>query len=273
MFCSPLIGWICIWIFTTISLACSCHLPNSLTKFHPNPSINFGDIVIYSVFGLFSHWWRITQKITCIQIRIFTKIESIRPRHTPNTSPKFRPNPSISFWCSTHKQGENNLRPLSMVEEKEKGSLLRALDLIFKNGSKNLTLSSEWITEQMVVYLSQNSNPIFCAVVLSMCVFFFRSNLASEWRSEDWKERTKPWLRIPTLAVPFPHGIFGGCFNLLPDLDYKSLKNLSHDARPLHKLSAHDVKMLRFIAELFDGLFVCGSKTFYVMNHFYVYIF
>ena len=36
---------ICIWTFTKIELACFCHLPNSPTKFRPNPSISFWDIL------------------------------------------------------------------------------------------------------------------------------------------------------------------------------------------------------------------------------------
>ena len=151
---------ICIRIFTKIESIRRGHTPNMSTKFRPNPSTTFWDIVLYIVFGPISQWWRITLKIlvvgsgsgsspksnqfvlvthpTCppsfvrirpqlfeiscyisflarslngeeslkkinnshlqIQIRIFTKIESIRPCYTPNLSTKFHPNPSTTFW-------------------------------------------------------------------------------------------------------------------------------------------------------------------------------
>ena len=54
-----------IWIriFTKIETILPCHTPNLSTKFHPNPSTTFWDIMIYIIFGPISQWWRITEKI------------------------------------------------------------------------------------------------------------------------------------------------------------------------------------------------------------------
>ena len=40
-----------------------CDTPNPSTKFRPNPSTTFWDIVLHIVFGPISQWWRITLKI------------------------------------------------------------------------------------------------------------------------------------------------------------------------------------------------------------------
>ena len=49
-----------IRIFTKIESIFPCHTPNMSTKFHPNPSTTFKDIVLYIMFGPISRWWRIT---------------------------------------------------------------------------------------------------------------------------------------------------------------------------------------------------------------------
>ena len=41
--------------------------------------------------------WKLNNSRICIHVWIFTKIESIRPCHTPNISTEFHPNPS-TFW-------------------------------------------------------------------------------------------------------------------------------------------------------------------------------
>ena len=58
-----------------------------------------------------------------IRIRIFTKIESVGPCHTPNLSAKFHPNPSTTFWDILHtnkqtdrEEWKHNLLPPSVVE-------------------------------------------------------------------------------------------------------------------------------------------------------------
>ena len=59
------------------------------------------EISCYIVVGPICQWWTITLEFffnSRIRIRIFTKIEVIRPYHTSNMSTKFRTNPSTTFW-------------------------------------------------------------------------------------------------------------------------------------------------------------------------------
>ena len=42
--------------------------------------------------------WKLNNSCIQIRFRIFTNIESICPRHTPNLSTTFHPNPSTTFW-------------------------------------------------------------------------------------------------------------------------------------------------------------------------------
>ena len=77
-------------------------MPDPWEHIGSNTFLKYHAIQNYIVFGLiFQRWW-ITLKLNNsriqIRIRIFTKIESIRPCHTPNLSTKFHPNPSTTFW-------------------------------------------------------------------------------------------------------------------------------------------------------------------------------
>ena len=58
--------------------------------------------VLYSFWPFHSmvknHFYKLNNSRIQIQIRNFTKIESIFPCHTPNLSTKFHPNPSTTFW-------------------------------------------------------------------------------------------------------------------------------------------------------------------------------
>ena len=51
-----------IRIITKIDYILPCHTSNMSTKFRPNQSTTFWDIVLYIVFHPFSQWWRITKK-------------------------------------------------------------------------------------------------------------------------------------------------------------------------------------------------------------------
>ena len=85
-----------IQIFTKIESVRPCRTPNLPTKFHPNPS-NFFEMCYVSVqpdLSMVKNHWKHYQ----IWIRIFTKIESILPCHTPSMSTKFHPDPCTTFW-------------------------------------------------------------------------------------------------------------------------------------------------------------------------------
>ena len=79
-----------IRIFTKIKSICPYDTPNLSTKFHPNPSTTFWDIVLYIVFGPISQWWRITLKIQVVGsgYRSSTKSNQFvlvtHPTFTPN---------------------------------------------------------------------------------------------------------------------------------------------------------------------------------------------
>ena len=79
-----------IWIFTRIESILPCHTPNMSTKFRPNPSTTFWNIVLYVIFGHISQWWRITLKILVVGSGYGSspKIDSVRPCHTHPTCPQ-----------------------------------------------------------------------------------------------------------------------------------------------------------------------------------------
>ena len=90
------------------------HISTMQCLIHKNISspINFWKFMEYIVFGPISQWWRITSKLNNpriqMRIRIFTKIESIRPSDTPNLSTKFHPDPSTTFWDILHTNKQTN---------------------------------------------------------------------------------------------------------------------------------------------------------------------
>ena len=55
-----------IRIFTKIESILSCHTPNTSTKYRPNPSTTFWDIMLFIVFLALSQWWRISFKILVV---------------------------------------------------------------------------------------------------------------------------------------------------------------------------------------------------------------
>ena len=87
-----------IRIFTKIESIWRSHTPNLSTKFHPNPSTTFWDIVLYISLARSMVRNHLKNYQIWIRIRIFTKIESFLSCHKPNMSTKFRPNPSTTFW-------------------------------------------------------------------------------------------------------------------------------------------------------------------------------
>ena len=91
-----------IRIFTKIEWIRRGHTPNLSTKFHPNASTTFWDIVLYISLALSLNGEESLKKLNNpriqIRIRIFPKIESLLPCHTPNMSTKFHRNPSTTFW-------------------------------------------------------------------------------------------------------------------------------------------------------------------------------
>ena len=100
-----------IQIFTKIEAILPCHTPNLSTKFRPNTSTTFEDIVQYIVLAQSLNGEESLKNYSCrIRIRIFTKIESIHPRHTPNLSTTFKLLFEISIHnflrYSAHKQTE-----------------------------------------------------------------------------------------------------------------------------------------------------------------------
>ena len=87
------------WIFTKIESIRHGHTPNVSTKFHPNPSTTFWDIVRYISLALSLNGEESLKNYQIlIRIQIFTEIETLLPCHTHNMSTKFHPNPSTTFW-------------------------------------------------------------------------------------------------------------------------------------------------------------------------------
>ena len=77
-------------------------MPDPREHIGPNTFLKYLATQYYIVFGTTLNGEESLKKLNSsrvqIRIRIFTKIESNRPCHTPNLSTKFRPNPFQTFW-------------------------------------------------------------------------------------------------------------------------------------------------------------------------------
>ena len=77
-------------------------MPDPREHIGPNTCLKYHAIQSYIVLALSLNGedslGKLNNSRIQIQIRIFTKIESIRPCYTHNVSSKFYPNPSITFW-------------------------------------------------------------------------------------------------------------------------------------------------------------------------------
>ena len=82
-----------IQIFTKIESIIPCYTPNMSTKYLPNPSTTFWDIVLYIGLALSLNGEE-SLKHYQIRIQILIKIESILPCRTSNLS--------TTFWDTLH---------------------------------------------------------------------------------------------------------------------------------------------------------------------------
>ena len=100
-----------IWIriFTKIESIIRCHISNKSTKFRPNPSPTFWDIVLYIVFGPISQWWNFTwKKFSCRDSDIHRNLNSSSLSHStyPPNFIRIRPQLFEISCTQTNKQTE-----------------------------------------------------------------------------------------------------------------------------------------------------------------------
>ena len=103
-----------IRIFNKMESVLPCHTPNVSTKFHPNLSTTFWDIVLYIIFGPISQWWRITLKILTVGSGSGSSPKSnqfVLVTHRTSAQNFIRICP-YTFWdiLHTNKQEEDNVQ-------------------------------------------------------------------------------------------------------------------------------------------------------------------